>query len=110
MQSEDHRKVSMYVMMQDGMDNNEGHGTHVAGLVAGLASGTDATSDPDLATGIAPGAKIAFVDLGDNYQSNDIVHPPEDPYDLFEVMYKKVRGVVTAEADGPSIHGFIITT
>lgn len=38
-------------------------GTHVAATVAGSAYGTDPSRHPDLATGIAPGAKLALMHL-----------------------------------------------
>ena len=42
--------------------DKSGHGTHVSGSVAGLA--TDSSSGHSQYTGTAPEAKIAFFDLG----------------------------------------------
>ena len=42
--------------------DNDGHGTHVAGSLAGAAASGGATNGED---GVAPGAKLAFTDLGD---------------------------------------------
>jgi hypothetical protein len=38
-----------------------GHGTHTSGTIAGAALGFNVTASPDLGTGIAPGAKLAFM-------------------------------------------------
>ena len=53
------RKVVQYVPFADSIDANRGHGTHVAGSVAGKREGTDGSAD-----GMAPNAKIAFFDIG----------------------------------------------
>mmetsp|Transcript_18803 Transcript_18803/g.38949 ORF Transcript_18803/g.38949 Transcript_18803/m.38949 type:complete len:971 (-) Transcript_18803:482-3394(-) len=54
-----HRKVVQYVSYQDDKDVLSGHGTHVAGSIAGHAPGTDGAGN-----GMAPAAKIAFFDMG----------------------------------------------
>ncbi|WP_369054490.1 S8 family serine peptidase [Kineococcus terrestris] len=46
-----------------------GHGTHLAGIVAADATGSD---DPDAAEGIAPGAQVLGLKLGDSAGSTDV--------------------------------------
>eukprot|EP00798_Chlamydomonas_sp_ICE-L_P030068 gene30068-35037_t len=66
-----HRKVVQYLAIQDAHDglghgmhvdahDGLGHGTHVVGTILGSALGA---SSPDMATGMAPGAKVSFLDL-----------------------------------------------
>ena len=45
------------------MADGNGHGTHVAGTLTG-SIGTAAGWSPDAATGMAPNAKLAFMDIG----------------------------------------------
>lgn len=58
------RKVVQYVSLGDDSDEMKGHGTHVAGTAAGKRATDGITEAPGEVDGIAPGAKIAFVDLG----------------------------------------------
>ena len=60
--SDDHRKLTMYRCVTGDCEDNTGHGTHVAGTAAGAVSSTYAQKF----NGIAPSAKIAFTDLGDD--------------------------------------------
>lgn len=54
------RKVIQYVAFADDRDDEDGHGTHVCGSIAGKSlSGTKNEYD-----GMAPEAKIAFFDIG----------------------------------------------
>lgn len=58
------RKVIQYISYADGLDEIGGHGTHVCGTIVGKSLNPDYV----MANGIAPEAKIAFVDV----QRNDI--------------------------------------
>ena len=63
--SSTHRKLAMYLGMQDLIDGN-GHGSHTTGTLVGSVwgqSGFAAGTQPTAGTGVAPGAKLAFMDL-----------------------------------------------
>jgi subtilisin family serine protease len=60
-----HRKVVQYVPHVDSRDYRFGHGTHVCGTIAGKRFDGKGVAD-----GIAPGAKIAFIDLADANNNN----------------------------------------
>ena len=53
-----------------------GHGSHVAGTILGSPYGTTPGSTPNAATGMAPGAKLAFMDLSSG--NSDVVWTPGD--------------------------------
>ena len=53
------RKVIQYISHADGQDEIGGHGTHVVGTIAG----NSLNSDYAMGNGVAPGAKVAFVDV-----------------------------------------------
>jgi len=80
--SSTHRKLVTYITYADSQengdsgDNNFGHGTHVAGTLAGF---TTSTSTMIPFNGIAPGAKLAFFDIA-KYDSTGAVmlYPPSD--------------------------------
>jgi len=78
------RKIAQYVPFVDTSDYQYGHGTHVAGTVAGKRD--DATGAAD---GIAPGAKLAFADIGNSAGS---LRLPND-YELLSVgrPYSKIH-------------------
>jgi len=96
----DHRKLVQYIGFADGAENStSGHGTHVAGSIAGSLEGNnlDATAGaaPDNATrfdaidfqGMAPEAKIAFFDIG-KFDVPRYVFPPDDTYDMYQPAYE----------------------
>lgn len=58
------RKVIQYDVYVDDTDSEVGHGTHVCGTVAGKRSLNGFEQSDGVADGIAPGAKLAFVDVG----------------------------------------------
>jgi subtilisin family serine protease len=61
-----HRKVVAYWSYMDALDELGGHGTHVAGSVAGNAAPVSSVDDSlmlDTLSGMAPGAKIYFTDV-----------------------------------------------
>lgn len=59
--SRSHRKVARYWEFMDRMEIDRGHGTHVAGSVAGDASPHGPLQEHN---GMAPGARLLFTDLG----------------------------------------------
>ena len=94
--NEDHRKVIMYRYLNvtdpssNGFDAVEGHGTHVAGSVAGSASPSVSTSAEYAYAseydGAAPNAKLTFDDISSDGEELDGI--PEDlNQGLFPVSY-----------------------
>ncbi|ABS27729.1 CARDB domain-containing protein [Anaeromyxobacter sp. Fw109-5] len=77
-----HRKVAGYQAFTDDWDSDSGHGSHVAGTVAG--DQTPLTGGA-AANGMAPGARIFMSDLTPGEDS--YVYPPLDLGDLFVVAY-----------------------
>jgi hypothetical protein len=77
-QSETHRKIRLYRAFADFTDAN-GHGTHTAGTIAGIPYGTTIEENgAELGAGMAPAAKIAFIDLSSAADGDAIL----TPYDL----------------------------
>ena len=60
----DIRKVVQYFSGVDGRDTTGGHGTHVAGTIAGRKAADGKKESNGEADGVAPGAKLAFYDIG----------------------------------------------
>jgi hypothetical protein len=54
------RKIVQYVPFADSVDDEGGHGTHTCGTLAGASSSSVFSEE----NGVAPGAKIAFFDIG----------------------------------------------
>ena len=55
-----HRKVISYYAFADEIDEDGGHGTHVVGSIVA----NDPMSSGGNSRGAAPGAKVAFIDIG----------------------------------------------
>lgn len=51
-------QVRMYLALEDRVDNF-GHGTHVSGSIVGSSYLALGAQTPDVATGMAPGAKVS---------------------------------------------------
>ncbi|EAY18352.1 Clan SB, family S8, subtilisin-like serine peptidase [Trichomonas vaginalis G3] len=67
-----HRKVVKYFSLFDNHDAINGHGTHIAGIVAGKALESD--SMQSLYSGVAEGAKLHVIDIGND--KNEITVTP----------------------------------
>ena len=80
------RKVVQYVNYSgSGGDYSSGHGTHVAGTVAGLCAfeSESTTENRNIYKGMAPNAKLAFFDIGIDNKQQDLTVP----YDFSETLY-----------------------
>lgn len=72
--NENHRKIIYYDSYGNQKDSqNEGHGTHVAGTVAGKSSCGNSNS---LYDGVAPDARIHFIDIGKDDESRKLLNLP----------------------------------
>eukprot|EP00164_Ancoracysta_twista_P000510 GFYU01000680.1.p1 GENE.GFYU01000680.1~~GFYU01000680.1.p1 ORF type:complete len:1032 (+),score=235.00 GFYU01000680.1:179-3274(+) len=100
-----HRKIVNYYAHSDWKDTLEGHGTHVAGTIAG-----DCLLDDEVAqyNGVAPKARIAFYDV-QTYQYTDFEIPDDLEHDYYPVNYKhgaKISsdswGILTNRYDAPA--------
>jgi len=58
------RKVVQYMPYADRDDQELGHGTHCAGTIAGKRAIDGISESRGLVDGVAPGAKLAFFDMG----------------------------------------------
>jgi len=76
------RKVVQYANFVDTSDRFNGHGTHIAGSIAGRKARNGVDVSNGLADGVARDAKIAFYDL-ENSNTKRLSVPPNQA-DLFE--------------------------
>jgi subtilisin family serine protease len=76
------RKVVQYIAYADTLDETDGHGTHVAGIVAGMPVGLP--SGQEDFRGMAYEAKLAFFDFGDSANLNSL----SVPGDTYNAMLK----------------------
>lgn len=83
--NESHRKVISYWAYADEVDGEDGHGTHVAGSVAGYVEGNEPL---DEYKGIAYESKIAFFDIGHTGSGGGL----EVPDDLYEGFFPYFSG------------------
>jgi len=76
------RKVVQYVAYADKIDDIKGHGTHVAGTIAGHKSLDGNQGLDGFANGVAPDAKLAFVDLIDT--ASGVMMMPAEMSDVLD--------------------------
>jgi len=77
------RKIVQYVQWADSTDVENGHGTHVAGTMAGVS--LDTSMDMSSYEGVARGAKLAFFDMG--FSSGGLTLPSNFATRLFPPGY-----------------------
>ena len=78
----EYRKIIQYVNFSSNGDVKGGHGTHTAGILIGNCD--NVTSPYNVYNGIAPGAKLAFFDLGKTSSENlQLLVTPDDISDIF---------------------------
>lgn len=70
-----HRKVIKYFNYYDNFDGENGHGTHVSGTACGEAVSNDLAAS--LYNGVAPKAKIHFVDIGNSRNNIALIPNPK---------------------------------
>jgi Subtilase family/PA domain len=87
-QSETHRKIRLYRAFADFTDAN-GHGTHTAGTLAGIPYGSTIEDDGGVDIGMAPAAKLAFIDLSSASDGDAIL----TPYDLINDYFPYTTSV-----------------
>lgn len=73
------RKIISYSVAADKVDDNGGHGSHVAGTIAGYST------EYSVNHGMAPDAKIAFYDIG--YSNGEYLTVPPLSSELFPKAY-----------------------
>ncbi|MCX8173466.1 MAG: fibronectin type III domain-containing protein [Thermoplasmata archaeon] len=88
--NQNHRKIVLYQNFADGKDSdNSGHGTHVAGTIAGDDSYVGGTAAHD---GMAYKAKLAFGDIGYGDSLSGI---PSDYNNLFGPLYNAGARIIS---------------
>eukprot|EP00588_Corethron_pennatum_P009085 CAMPEP_0194270124 /NCGR_PEP_ID=MMETSP0169-20130528/4172_1 /TAXON_ID=218684 /ORGANISM="Corethron pennatum, Strain L29A3" /LENGTH=884 /DNA_ID=CAMNT_0039012057 /DNA_START=1 /DNA_END=2656 /DNA_ORIENTATION=+ len=90
-----HRKVIQYISYADGSDESGGHGTHVAGSIAGKS-----IEGSDVANGIAENAKISFFDAGTI--DGDLLFPTDTYNEILKPGYVAGAKVHSASWGGLS--------
>ena len=61
-----HRKIVSYNPFADDVDLEWGHGTHTSASIAGRRSVDGLVESDGVADGVAPSARLAFLDIGDS--------------------------------------------
>lgn len=87
-----HRKIVSYITFADNCDDDESHGTHVAGSVLGYSSLR--YGDFPRYNGNAPNAKLVFMDIGLTGKIK-LNTPGNLISDMFEPMYKAGARIMT---------------
>lgn len=80
--SETHRKIRLYRAFADFVDSN-GHGTHTCGTLAGMPYGNTIAEASGINIGMAPDAKLAFIDLSSVRDGERIITPGDLANDYF---------------------------
>lgn len=101
----DHRKLVSYIGFMD-MYDTDGHGTHTSGTAAAAPLGPSGSGwAMTNFTGQAPGAKIAFYDIGMNRSvvtgssgDNDFLQPPEDSFNALYMVQLADGAMITSES------------
>jgi len=94
-----HRKIAMYRPYADKEDHELGHGTHVGAIIAGNRSPDGRSDEPGFADGIAPAAKLAFIDISKSFTAGQArLDPPEDHKELLST------GRATRDNSSPIAH------
>lgn len=84
--SETHRKIRYYKAFGDTIDHN-GHGTHTANTLVGMPYGQGLDGPNAEYVGMAPDAKIAFLDLSNAAQGDVITAPYNLASDYFRLTW-----------------------
>jgi len=89
-----HRNIAMYRSYADDKDEELGHGTHVGAIIVGNRAPDGKSEESGVANGIAPAAKLAFIDISSTAGQ---LSPPNDN----EVLS---TGRVTRDRSSPAAH------